>query len=388
MRAAHAMGKHLAESGLNVSVFTTDIDGSDRLNVPTTESVEIDGMTVRYFPVRAPRALTYSPALGRAMRSAVESFDLVHIHSVLNYPATVAARACRDASVPYLIRPCGILDRSAFTKPYESGPRAWWSRLRKSLYMRLVSAKNVRHASALHFTTRAEQLASKWIAGNTPGVVVPLGTEIPKALNREVAREAAASQLDLPAGIPWILFLSRIHPVKGLERLLHAVRRLRIEARLIVAGRGTSSYERKIDKLTRELELSNRVSRVGFVTGATKTNLLAGSDLFVLPSHHENFGVAVIEALAHGLPVLLSPQVGVQAAVVNGGAGCVAEPAPHKIAESMAELLGHPERRRRMSARARHLARTLYGWDRIARDLIDVYEGLLKGTVRQNTLPV
>lgn len=378
--AAHAMAKHLGQGGVDVTVYTTDIDGDENLEVPTGEPTTQDGVDVVYHRARSPRAFTFSPALASALRDDVASYDLVHVHSVLNHPTTAAARACRSEDVPYLVRPCGILDRTAFRKPYEDGFAAWLSRLRKWSYLHLVESSNLETAAAIHYTSEAEREASRWALDGHEGFVLPLGVDPPDLPDRGKARARVAKRWNADPAVPWMLYLSRIDPVKGLDLLLPALEEIESEAILLLAGSGDPDYESTVDERIERLGLRGRVIRTGFVTGDAKRHLLAASDLFTLPSVHENFGIAAVEALSAGLPVVLTSGVAVHDAVQEAKAGLVPDRTVSSIAEALSTLATRENLRQRMGENARALARERYNWERIAADLVDQYERILEGS--------
>ena len=169
---------------------------------------------------------------------------------------------------------------------------------------------------------------------------------------------------------------SDLHPKKQLPLLFEALanvqgQRPAADWSLTVAGDGDPAYLGQLQQQVRDLGLGPRVRWLGFVAGAAKLELLATADWFVLPSASENFGIAALEALAAGTPVLLSPEVALAAAVAETDAGrlCLAQLEP--LTEALLACLTPPDPQQR--AAARRLAQERFGWEPIARSLLDRY---------------
>jgi glycosyltransferase involved in cell wall biosynthesis len=169
--------------------------------------------------------------------------------------------------------------------------------------------------------------------------------------------------------------MSRLHPKKGLDYLIPALGKL-TEQRFtfVLAGSGSPEYEAEVDALLVAAGMRDRTYKAGFVTGATKDLFLQGADLFVLTSHSENFGMAVLEALAAGLPVLVTSGVALADLVKQDRLGYVAELDGDAIASTLQHFFNSPHIAQEMGDRARQLILEQYTWDRIASSLVEVYK--------------
>ena len=173
--------------------------------------------------------------------------------------------------------------------------------------------------------------------------------------------------LMIPADEPIILFLSRLHPKKGLHYLIPALGKLtQYRFTFVVAGSGAKEYEAEIESLVVSTGIRDRTHFTGFVAGETKNLLMQGSDLFVLTSHAENFGIAVLESLAVGVPVLVTPGVALAAFVQQHQLGYVPELDVLAIAKAIEQYLTHPQAAQDMGDRARQIIIEQYTWDKIA----------------------
>jgi glycosyltransferase involved in cell wall biosynthesis len=337
--SVHGLCKALVARGHEVHVLTTNVDGNGTLDVPP--SVTLDGVQVRYCASPFPR-LYWSPEMRRALETEMPNFDLVHSHAVFLWPGVAAARVARKHGVPYVISPRGMLVPELIRAN---------SRAAKTLWLRLVEHRALAGAAAIHFTSQLE-----WDDARRTGLplpspfVVPNGVEIPP-------------RPDVPRDDRTLLFLGRINWKKGLDRAIEA---LPDGARLVMAGNDEEALTPKLWALAEERGVADRVQFVGPVYGATKDELLARATLFVLPSRSENFGNAVLEALAMETPVVLSPEVGLAEDVIRADAGVVG-------LERIGELLADRERRAEMGRNGRALVESRFTWERVAQQMEEAY---------------
>ena len=350
--AVHGLCKALAARGHEVEVFTTNVDGDGVSDVPLGTAAERDGVNVRYFPSTL-RRLYYSPAMRKALLARAGEFDLVHAHSVFLWPTACAARAAHRAGVPYVISPRGMLVPELIQRK---------SRLAKMAWISLVERRNFLRACAIHFTSDRELDDARRLGVSVPrAAVVPNGIDIPPLP-------------DEPRDPSLVLYLGRINWKKGLDRLVDAVARLG-GARLVIAGRDDEGY-------ADTLPCHDRVTFVGEVAGAAKEHLLATAAVLVLPSISENFGNAVLEAMAHATPVIVTPGVGLARDVEEAGAGIVTDGAPATLAEAIERLLGDEPRRAAMGVRGRALVENRFGWDRVAQEMETLYTSCSRASRR------
>jgi glycosyltransferase involved in cell wall biosynthesis len=235
---------------------------------------------------------------------------VAHLHGMFSFWSWGAAAACSAASIPYLARPAGSL--------------CAWSLRQGAAYKRahfaLFDRRALDGAAAVHCTSREEASDVARLGVRAPRAVIPLGVAPVRA-----ARGQWRSKLGIGDETALIAFVSRLHRKKGLEALVRAASDLRAAGKdlfVAVAGSGEAGYAESLEKQAR-LALGDRIAFLGFVEGDRKYGLLADADIFALPSHHENYGLAVVEAMACGTPVLVTEAVGVSPEVREGGAGQV-----------------------------------------------------------------
>lgn len=260
-----------------------------------------------------------SPQLREWLAGNVARFDGVVAHGIWTYPTLAAARACRGR-VPYAVFTHGMLD-PWFQRRYPL------KHLKKRLYWPLQYPA-LRDAKAVLFTCRMEsELAPRSFRPNQwASLVVPFGTNPPP---QEEPAQRAAFQAALPqlAGRRFLLFLSRVHEKKGCDLLVEAfasVAEQEPDIDLIIAGPDQTGIQAGLMALAEKLGIGARIHWPGMLTGHAKWGALRACEAMVLPSHQENFGVVVAEALACGRPALISNQVNIWPEIKESGAGLVA----------------------------------------------------------------
>jgi len=367
IRSVHGLCKALAARGHQVTVFTTDVDTGGA--VPTGEAVELDGVEVWYFPVTVPRRLYRSPRMGEALRRRIAALDAVHLHSVFLWPTSAAAREAERAGVPYLVAPRGMLVGDLLRQ------RGRW---RKALWLRLVERRTLVRAAGLHVTADLEADEARKLGLPLPPVfVVPNGID-PEPLP-DGAEVSAPIRALLAAG-PFLLYLGRLSWKKGLDRLIPALARVP-DVTLAVAGNDEEGIRPELEALAHTAEVADRVRFLGPVEGAGKAALLYGCAALVLPSYSENFGNVVLEAMAAGRPVAVTPEVGLAGVVREERAGIVSEGEPAILGEALRALLCDPDLDA-MGRRGAEAARRRFGWAAVAVQMEEVYRMLSSGQKR------
>lgn len=367
-RAIVEMCRALAARGVDVQIATTDGDGPGRLDVPTETVVERGGVPAIFFARHWSRLFDLSRPLARWLDANVARFDAVHVHAVFGHACLAAARACQRRSVPYLVRPLGTLD------PWSMAQKP----LRKQLFLRLGGWRMLREAAAIHYTSADERRLAEESLGLERGFVVPLAVDDAAFVAR--GRTALLRERHPALGDdPYLLFLSRIHPKKGLDFLIPAFAEVARRPagggwRLLLAGDGESEHVAEVRRLAQSSGVDERIHFTGWLDGELKAAAIEGAGLLVLPSRQENFGLAVVEALAAGVPVLVSEHVNIAPEIAEAGAGWVTPLEPDALTRSLAEAIGCAEERTRRGEAGRDLARRRYTWDAVAQELIQVYQ--------------
>jgi glycosyltransferase involved in cell wall biosynthesis len=341
--AVHGLCKALVARGHEVDVLTTNVDGAGTLTVPVGRTVDVDGVHVRYFASSFPR-LYLSAGLRGALRD-VAAYDIVHSHAVYLWPGVAAARAAKRAAVPFVISPRGMLVPELIAQKSALVKKAW---------LRLFERPGFAGASGIHFTSTLELEDA-----NRLGILpLPAPFVVPNGIELE-PRPA------IPREHRTLLFLGRINWKKRLDLVIAALPALP-DVRLVIAGNDEESLTTTLRAQAEALGVADRVQFPGPVYGTAKQELLARATLFVLLSTSENFGNAVLEALAMETPVVLSRGVGLADEVLAADAGAIG-------AESIAGLLADETRRQQMGRNGRQLVESRFTWPRVAEEMERAY---------------
>jgi glycosyltransferase involved in cell wall biosynthesis len=368
-KACWEMARAVAQLGHEVSIYTTNQDGPGELAVPLGQPVWQEGVEIRYFPIQPPRFWGTSLPLALGLRHKVPASDLVHIHSLYFFHSLVAGHYCRQNAIPYLVRPHGTLD------PFIYRRHRW----RKRLVEHLFEHRNIRRAAALHFTTAEEQALAAPYTFDTPGLVVPLGIG---AHEFAAMPEPGSFRRRHPeiGDKRIILFFGRVNFKKGLDILAKAfgaVARRRQDVHLVIAGPDNEGWGARVRTWLGEEGVLGRTTFTGMLLGPDKLAVLRDASMFVLPSYSENFGLAVIETMAAGLPVIISDKVNIWREVESAGAGKVIPCEAGKLTEAILDLLDKPEMARQMGQQGQALVRDEFQWPDIAVRLQETYAILI-----------
>lgn len=314
-----------SRAGLDVEreVVTLDVPGSPYLSsVPLT--VHALGRAKRNSKNIAHRALDYyrySPDLTPWLRNNLKNYDVSIVHGLWNYASFASSKTLPNSNMPYFVFPHGMMDpwfrRSAPVK-----------HIGKQIFWLIAEGKLLSKARNVFFTSEEElrQSYKTFWGHNYTGRVVGYGTG-GSPFDPERAKASFASSMPSIAGKPYFLFLSRIHPKKGADLLVEAFARVsdaRPDLQLVIAGPDQVGIRQQLEERVQSLGLGDRIHWAGMVSGEQKWGAYAGAEAFVLPSHQENFGIVVAEALSCGVPVLISDKVNIWREVSNSKAGIVA----------------------------------------------------------------
>jgi glycosyltransferase involved in cell wall biosynthesis len=372
------MVKALQLFGIDAEIATTNDNGLNLLDVPLGERTQYQQVPVWFFPrfsanFHALREFAFSRQLTTWLWQEVEKYDLLHIHAIFSYPSTVAMAIARQKQVPYIVRPLGQLCEWSLQQ----------SAYKKQIYLKLIERDNLNHAQALHLTSQQEQQEVSRLKLLTPSFILPHGLFIPPTIAD--ARQRLHQYLNVPLDEFIILFLSRLHPKKGLDYLIPALGKLtNYRFTFVIAGSGSKEYDSVVESLLVAHGIRDRTHFTGFVKGEIKDILVQGADLFALTSHSENFGIAVLEALAAGTTVLVTPGVALADLVEQQHLGYVAKLDIAAIASSLQQALEHPQQVKSMGAFARQLISQRYTWDKVACNLSDIYSQITNTNDRKN----
>jgi len=373
IRSVHALCRGLAARGHDVQVFTTNVDGPGDSDVPLQRPVGLEGVQVTYFPSRTLRRLYWSPPMRRALASTVAGFDVVHVHAMYLWPTWAGARAARRHGVPYVVSPRGMLVPELIRRK---------SHLIKSAWIALIDRSTLEQAAAIHTTSAVEAAHLRSFGWTLPTVAtIPHGVDDPPSTSGSLSPDVAAAI----AGGPFVLSFGRINWEKGLDRLIAALPQV-ASARIVIAGDDDEGHSRFLASEAKRHGVAERVTMLArHIDGADKEALFGAAALFSMTSLSENFGLAAFEAMRRGLPVLVTPDVGMSEIVHDVDAGLVVAPSPDGIAAGLRSLLADPKRSRAMGELGREHVVAHYGWPSVAERMEGLYRSIVDSPARART---
>lgn len=300
----------------------------------------------------------------------IPTAEVVHLHGLWQGHTRRGARIARRAGVPYLVAAHGMAE------PWALRHKA----IRKWAYRTVVEDQNLRRAACLHALSRPEVGHLRALAPKTPICLVPNGVDLAPLENLPDRSELEAEHPRL-AGKFVLLFLSRLHVKKGLDLLAAALEALAPrfrELHVLVAGNDDGAREPFAARVE-AAGLSDRVTFLGHVGGDAARRAWGAADAFVLPSYSEGFSMAILEALACRLPVLITTACHFPELAAADG-GLVVEPTVPGVTRGLRDLLERsPAERAELGRRGRELVETRYTWDQQARRLAEVYRWISGG---------
>jgi glycosyltransferase involved in cell wall biosynthesis len=305
-----------------------------------------------------PRSFGYSTGWRKCLEAVAP--DVVHVQGLWMAQGPVAHAWRKRTGRPYIVSPRGMLE------PWALKYRAW----KKKLVFFSWERRVLDGASCLHATSVAEAAQFRTLGLRPPIAVIPNGVDLPGKVRKDY--DGAQERL--------AVFVSRLHPIKGLPMLLQAWAAVRPAGwRLLIAGPDECGHAAELRKLASDLGLEKQVEFRGPIYGEAKLELLSGADLFVLPTYSENFGISVAEALAIGLPVITTTGAP-WSCLKSQNCGWWVDIGTEPLAQALSQATQCSDRElRQMGLRGREFVGREYSWTRIAAEFTSLYHWALGG---------
>jgi glycosyltransferase involved in cell wall biosynthesis len=302
------------------------------------------------------------------VKVAVSKCDLIHIHCLWNFSSSVAVFLAIRAGIPYVITPHGMLDRWALSR----------SRWKKFFFSILFEKRNLAGASGVHFLNNEELGEAKDFDVHLTPFVLPNGV-------RKLQDSVPPSRAELEKYYPQFkkkflpLFMGRLHPKKGIDLLLLAISeavKVVPNIHLIIAGPDENGYKSTLEGIIDTNNLSQHVSFIGMIRDRRKFEVLNAADFFVLSSHQEGDSIAIKEAMAAHLPVIITPACHFPD-VMRYNLGRVIEPDIVQLTQALVDFSLSPEDRNLMGKNACRIVNQQYIWPKIVKRLLHIYKDIL-----------
>lgn len=305
----------LAAAGHHVDVFTTRANGAEELDVKPGVWFDVDGVRVTYFHRITKDPTHVSPSLWLHLYLNARSYDVVNIQSWWNILVIIAVCICYLRGVKVVVSPRGMLSGYIF--------RSGSSRAKKMIHKvigKWALSKSYFHATAQSEYEECLEVIPCWKGFVQPNIITLPDIPVLKHSNSRFT----------------LIFMSRIHPKKGIEILFHAVAKLQFPVQLQIAGSGDEDYIQELKALAVELDIQSKIVWLGWLNRESKFKALMDADLFVLASLNENFANVVIESLHMGTPVMISENVALSSFIKEQDMGWVSTLEADDVAEKIA----------------------------------------------------
>lgn len=373
IESVHNLNVGLVKAGVDVTVYTTNIDGFGVLDVPLNQEINMDGVKIWYFPITF-RPWQYSYNLHRALAKNAGNFDLIHITSIFLSISTLGAYYAGKFKKPYIISPRGNLMASPFNKD-----RIKW--FKKWLYILFIERKNLRNADAVHFTVSTEK--NDYIKRGFPfksAIVLPNIANISKFSEMNIIPNYLRDRFNLSTDQKIVLYLGRLNWIKGFDTLIPAFKKViekEPKAMLVIVGGDDKGYKKSILNLVEKNHLIKFVVFTGALTGNKKKSALSDSNLFVLPSYSESFGMAAIEAMSFEVPVIITEGVGISSIIKKAKAGIVVKKDENELSQAIISVFSDMDKSKGMGKRGKILVEQEFSQKRVAKQFLMEYQRII-----------
>jgi glycosyltransferase involved in cell wall biosynthesis len=349
-------------SALKMQDIKSDvISTSARFTKDSLRDIDSDSEVKKLiFDLSFPQFWFYSSPMKSWLRKNISHYDLIHLHIPFTAPFFMASRVAIEMKIPMIATLHGMLD------PWSMSHKA----LKKRTYYKLIERQCLSSCAAVHVTSGLEFQAVKNL--NIPVAI----RNIPWAVESYPEQFIKVAQQHLMR----LLFIGRLHPVKSIPTIFNAMahlKKLGIDVQLDLAGAGDPAYEQLLRQKINQYQIQQQVIWHGHVSEDQKNALYQNADLFVLPSLHENFGLAAAEAMSAGLPVIISDQVGLAPDVLDVGAGFVIPVEDGLSLAAAIKKIHEGNLSLPMGLAAKNLVKNCYSADSFSKNLLDMYQRAL-----------
>jgi glycosyltransferase involved in cell wall biosynthesis len=373
VRSNSQLCEALVKLGAKVTVLTTNANGNEVLDVPLGSPLKINGVDVSYYPVAliSPRSFFYSPILAGACHKRANEFEVVYLDTIFTHAMGPAVTACRYAKVPYVVTLRGALVPGNFRQKL----------FKKRLYLALIGSSYLNHAAALHCTVPAEVQAVMRLRLRASTFVVPNGLDVHRFVCLP-ARGTMRQRLNIPQQAHLLLYSGRLHPAKRPDiavQALAAAQSLPGETHLVLAGPDEMQLASKLQAQAQQLGCANQLHITGLLKGDEILAALADADLLLTPSEpeSENFGMSSLEAMAAGLPILVSEGVPIGQWAEAAQAGRIAACTADAFSKITCEMLTLSASLKEMGRRGQALVRDKFDSMKVAQQMLEQFQAVV-----------
>ncbi|MFA5329309.1 MAG: glycosyltransferase [Prolixibacteraceae bacterium] len=369
-----AINKGLVNEGISIDVLSTPygLDNEEDEILNKWQNVdETENYRVKYFKYWGYGNFTFSPKLVIETYKIIKSYDLLVCEGIWNFPLIFSAFIALLKRKPFIFVPRGTLYKETIELK---------SKFIKKAYYHLIVKHILKRSAGIQFTTQDEkEKVCSYLNINPKCIVVPNCIDSSKY---KILPQKGLFLKDYPnlQNKRIIVFFGRITAKKGLDILIEAFHSLSIEfpdLHLVIAGPDEENYSVEVKKWITKYDLSNKCTFIGLLTGENKYSVLVDSEIFVLSSYSENFGMSVIEAMLCGIPVVISNGVGIYNEVSNNNAGVVTDISTVSVHNGIKGLLQNEEMREKYITQAKVFVKEYYDQKIVSKELMKQYKVIL-----------
>ncbi len=357
------LARALVAIGNKVTVYTTNANGlGGVLDTPVEVPVDLGGVRVIYYPclpIGSKREF-YSHRMIMQLQKSIRHFDIVYLISMHQLIGVIVPYICAAAGVPVVHHIAGALS------PYTLNR----GRLRKAMWWKFFSEPSLRRCTALHLTGIYEREKTAHLLNQFRNYLVPNCIDCNHFKPRPDLRNLYRSRFGVGKDALLLVSVGRIDPKKRLDILIQAlaeVVRVNYDFQLIIVGNDKVSFATSLKKMAANLGLSDRIIWTGLLAADDVIGVYAAGDLYTQISMDENFGIVVAEAMSTGLPILVTPGVGVWYEIRDKSVGECASLEPSSMAQGIISFVECRERWTNMGNRAVSVAQRQFDAPEVAR---------------------
>ncbi len=374
VRSEAALYENLARLGVEVTVVTTNANGNDRLDVPLMTPVDVFGVQVIYCPTKSmPGSAFYSPTQIKEAKRIIPHVDIVNLQTFWGYATPILSQYCKKHQIPYYVSLRGQL------MDYAMQRTSWIKRVKKQIFLHLVGYRYLKGAATLHCTSALEVAQLKNYSLNALTFQVPNGVDA-SAYETLPARGQLRTRYKIPADALIMVMIGRLAAVKNphiaVEALI-AAQTLPVSVHLIMVGPDEHNLRQTLQEQALQAGCSDKLHFTGLLQKNALLEVMTDSDLFIMPSELENFGMSAVESMAAGLPILVSKGVPVGQWAEEAGAGRMIPCTVEDFQRETSQLLASPSQLKEMGQRGQALVANKFDTTIVAKQMLAQYQAIV-----------
>ncbi len=368
--AVHLLNKELVNQNVFIDVITTNAGLEARNDIPTGKWMIHDGVNVIYYKYYLSERYNVSPGLFYYLFFKIKKYDLVYISGVWDLPVIVGCCSAIFHNIKYIIMPHGSLCKTDFKIH---------SKYKKLLHYIFISQFYLKRITALRLTSFMEKCEIEKLFPKLKYFILPNGIDF-NEYNIKFNEELFVKKFPLLKNKKYILFLSRINIKKGLDLLIRAFALFQNKYPnyiLLIVGPDNENYGKTIKKLISLLHIDTNVMFFGNLTGNDKIMIYKNADLFILPSRSENFAMVVVEAMAAGVPILISNNIGISDDIKKYNAGIITDIKIDHIFKNMIKIIDNQNLKRTLINNGYKLINDKYDIVNVAKNMKQIFKNII-----------